>query len=80
MAITYEGLVTFLTDELALDPGEIAPDRLLFSTGLIDSFSLVSLMSYLEAEGGFMIDPADILLENFDSLDRIMNYVSRVAA
>lgn len=80
MPVTYEGLVQFMEDELAVDPAEISPDTLLFSEGIIDSFALVSLMTFLEQEGGFMVDPADVNLENFDSLDRILNYVSRVAA
>ena len=80
MAVTYEGLVNFLVDELAVDPAEISPNALLFSGGVIDSFSLVSLLTYLETEGGFMIDPADVNLENFDNLDRILKYTSRMAA
>jgi acyl carrier protein/D-alanine--poly(phosphoribitol) ligase subunit 2 len=80
MAVTYEGLVNFLVDELAVDPAAISPSALLFSGGVIDSFSLVSLLTYLETEGGFMIDPADVNLENFDNLDRILKYTSRMAA
>ena len=80
MAVTYEGLANFLADELAVDPAEIAPTALLFSRGVIDSFSLVSLLTYLETAGGFMIAPADVNLENFDTIDRMLEYASRMAA
>lgn len=80
MPVTYASLVQFMEDELAVDPGDIAPDALLFSRGVIDSFALVSLMTYLEQEGDFMVDPADVTLDNFDSLERILDYVSRVTA
>jgi len=80
MPVTYEALVRFMEDELAVDPADIAPDTLLFSRGLIDSFALVSLMTYLEQEADFMVDPTDVNLDNFDSLERILNYVSRVSA
>ena len=45
MAVTYQGLYDFLVEELAVDPEEITADTLLFSTALVDSFSLVTLMT-----------------------------------
>jgi acyl carrier protein len=80
MSVTQESLIQFLEEELAVDPGDISPDTLLFSTGVIDSFALVTLMTFLESQGDFLIDPTDVNLENFDSIDRILGYVSRVAA
>jgi acyl carrier protein len=80
MPVTYNNLVQFMEDELAVERDEIAPDTLLFSRGVIDSFALVSLMTYLEQEGDFMVDPTDVNLDNFDSIERILSYVSRVTA
>lgn len=80
MAITETGLVGFLQDDLAIDVSDIASDTLLFSTGIIDSFALVTLMTYIEVEGGVRISPADVNLANFDSISRILNYVERVSA
>jgi acyl carrier protein/D-alanine--poly(phosphoribitol) ligase subunit 2 len=80
MAVTYERLVNFLAEELAVDPAELKPTAPLFSTGIIDSFSLISLLTYIETEGGFTIDPADVNLENFDNLERMLKYASRMAA
>jgi len=77
MAVTETELLEFLEDELAIDRAEIVLDTLLFSSGLIDSFSLVSLLGFLETAGGFMIDPADVTLDNFDSLARILAYAAR---
>jgi acyl carrier protein len=80
MAVTEDELLAFLEEELAIDRADIAPGALLFSSGLIDSFSLVSLLSFLETHGGFSVDPEDVTLENFDSLDRILAYLARQAA
>lgn len=80
MAISETGLVEFLRDDLAIDVSDIAPDTLLFSTGIIDSFALVTLMTFIETEGGVRISPADVNLANFDSISRILNYVDRVSA
>jgi acyl carrier protein len=80
MSVTYDRLARFMIDELALPEAEVSADALLFSSGVIDSFSLVSLLTYLETEGGVLIDPADVNLENFDSINRMLRYVERVAA
>ena len=74
MTLTYDGLSRFLSEELAVDTKTIDRDTPLFSSGLIDSFSLVSLMAYLEKESGILIEPADIELKNFDTLGRILAY------
>ena len=70
----------FLEQELAVDTSQIDDSTLLFSAGIMDSFAIISLMTYLETEGGLCIDPADVTLENMDSIGRIMDYVSRVHA
>lgn len=77
MAVTEEGLIGFLSDDLAIETSDIAADTLLFSTGIIDSFALVTLMTYIETEGGVRIAPADVNLANFDSISRILKYVER---
>ena len=79
MAVTYQGLYDFLVEELAVDPEEITADTLLFSTALVDSFSLVTLMTYIENESGLFIPPTDVNLENFDSISRILKYVAAQA-
>jgi acyl carrier protein len=80
MAITQESLLRFLEEEVALDTADIEPETLLFSTGLIDSFSLVTLLSFLETEGGFRISPGDVTLENFDSIERMLAFANNVTA
>lgn len=80
MALTYDDLSRFLQDELALQPDEVKADTPLFSSGLVDSFSLVSLMTFIETQTGITIGPADVTLDNFDTLGRILNYVRAMAA
>jgi acyl carrier protein len=79
MTLTYADLARFIEDELAVD-AELGEGTLLFSSGLIDSFSLVSLMSFIEEEGGVRIAPSDVKLENFDSIERILAYLARATA
>ena len=72
--INEEKLREFLEDELAVDVSDITTDSLLFSTGVVDSFALVSLMTFLEDEGDIRVSPADVNLDNMDSIARVLNY------
>lgn len=49
----------------------------LFSSGLIDSLSVMDLVGVVESALGQVIPPADITLENFDSIERIIAYSRR---
>jgi acyl carrier protein len=76
--ITQQSLLTFFHEQLAISTDDIGEDTLLFSNGIIDSFALISLMSYLEKEGGFRMRPTDVNLDNLDSVSRIVKYVQSV--
>ncbi len=80
MSITTESMVQFLKDDLAVDVDDINTETLLFSSGIVDSFALVSMMTFLESEAGIQISPADVNLSNFDSISRILAYVERAQA
>jgi acyl carrier protein len=78
MDLTGDDILDALRTELGLDTKNIVGSTPLFSSGIINSFSLVTLLLYLETRGGFRIPPMDITLENFDSIDRILAYVGRL--
>ena len=78
--LTESGLIAFLEDELGVDTSDIEIETLLFSTGVIDSFALVTLMTYLETDGGFLISPSDVNLLNMDSIARMLAYAKRMKA
>jgi acyl carrier protein len=75
--VSESKLLTFLAEDLGIDTSEITAASPLFSTGVIDSFALVSLMTYLEDEGGFRLSPVDVNLDNLDSVDRIVAFCRR---
>lgn len=77
MALSFEEFRQFLTEELGVESDKIEPETLLFSSGLIDSFSLVVLMTFIENAGEVSIAPSDVTLDNFDSVNRMLNYVER---
>ncbi|MBL9060753.1 MAG: acyl carrier protein [Mangrovicoccus sp.] len=75
--INRASVVEFLEAELGVDLSDVANGDPLFSTGIVDSFALVTLMMYLEQQGGFRINPGDVTLDNFDTIDRIVAFCNR---
>lgn len=55
-------------------------DTELFSSGKIDSLSVLELVNFVEGEIGCSIAPNEITLENFDTINRIVSYAQKIAA
>jgi len=70
-------LTAMIADQVGMDATEIAPDQLLMSSGILDSFGLVTVLSLVEEAVGREIAPADLTFENFDSVERILAFVER---
>ncbi|HRM74635.1 MAG TPA: phosphopantetheine-binding protein [Paracoccus sp. (in: a-proteobacteria)] len=77
MSLIKDDLINYVQTEL--NAGEdIAGDTELFSSGMLDSVSMVGLISYVEDKGGVHIQPGDVTLDNFDTIDAILEYVTRL--
>ena len=57
--------------------GPINSDTLLFSTGLIDSMTIVEIIVLVEECWDIQVDPSDLSMDNFDSIAAISGYVLR---
>jgi len=73
-------LFSFLSDDIGIDTSGIGEETLLFSSGVIDSFALINLITFIEEQAGIRVSPADVNLDNLDSVSRILAYVSRTVA
>lgn len=51
------------------------PDTLLVETGIIDSLGLFKLVAFIEDEYKIKIEPEDILIENFATLNDIVKMI-----
>lgn len=84
MAVNGDDILTqarrFLCNELGYTPEEIADGTPLFTSGLVDSFTFVGMVSLVELRLGRTLDPEEVTIENFDSLRRIAHFVERAAA
>ncbi|HPJ98608.1 MAG TPA: acyl carrier protein [Candidatus Hydrogenedentes bacterium] len=80
MALARNALINYICSTFGLDDGELDDDTLLFSDGLLDSFCMVSLISYVESEAGITFRPTEVNLDNLDSVARILAFVERKTA
>ncbi len=79
MTVTSTDLRSYLTGTLNFDLPGVSDSDPLFSSGLVDSFAMIDLIMFLETRGGIRIPPADITLDNFDTLERIVAFMARNA-
>lgn len=77
MSEIIDKLKEYMREELEIDTADLETNTALFSTGIIDSFSLVSLLTFVETTFDFRIGPTDVNLANFDSLERMLAYIER---
>jgi acyl carrier protein len=75
MALDRESLRHYLQEKQGVEPEGFEDDTMLFSSGLIDSFSMVKLIMFVEDAAGLRVHPADVTLDNFDSIERILAFV-----
>jgi acyl carrier protein len=75
MPLASDTIKTYLSDRLGVDVSDLTDASPLFSSSLVDSFSLVELITFIETAGGIKVDAWDVTLENFDSIERILSYV-----
>ncbi|MFO1137470.1 MAG: phosphopantetheine-binding protein [Paracoccus sp. (in: a-proteobacteria)] len=78
MSLSKDNLISYVQTELNIDE-PIAGDTELFSTGMLDSVSMVGLISFIESKGGVDVQPADVTLDNFDTIDAILDYIQHRA-
>ena len=74
-SLTHE-LVTFIDEEVSAGFEPVEPGTDLMMTGLVDSLGVVLIVDWLENGLGIRIDPADVVLENFVSVDSMVAYVA----
>lgn len=78
MPLTAQDLIAFLRDDMNIEDS-IAPETELFSTGLLDSIAMMNLIAFIEERGKIEVRPADVTLENFDTIQRITDYALAAA-
>jgi acyl carrier protein len=70
-------ILEYVIEEYAGEDDKITYDTPLISSGLVDSFSMVSLKRFLEVKYKISIPDADATPEAFDSVNKIADLVTR---
>lgn len=73
-----DDLVAFICDDAGLNAGDFDDETELFSKGYIDSFTMSSLLAFVEDHAGVEVAQSDVTLENFDTVTRIVAFVDRL--
>jgi acyl carrier protein len=77
-----EAVLEYVIDEYIDedDDLEVDADTALISSGIVDSFSMVSLKAFLEKKYDIRIDDDDATPDAFDTVNSIVNIVDRYLA
>jgi acyl carrier protein len=70
-------ILKYVIEEYAEEGDKLSYDTPLISSGLVDSFSMVSLKRFLEMKYKISIPDADASPEAFDSVNKIADLVTR---
>lgn len=69
-----EKLLAFINAEVSVSPDPIAAETDLLLTGAVDSLGVVRVTQWLEDELGFEVDPVEVTLDNFQTVDKMVAY------
>ena len=78
--MTKNDILGFLKSQFAIDTQDVDENTGLFSEGILDSFSIVDLVMYIENTSGIKMQPTDVNLDNLDSVAKILNFVAKERA
>jgi acyl carrier protein len=70
----------FIRESFLFGEVTLAPETSFVEGGILDSTSVLELVSFLEERFGIAVEPDEINLENMDSLSRVEAYVLRKQA
>lgn len=66
-----------LARALGRDASKLKSDEVIPEAGLLDSASLMMLIVWYEARFGVSTDDEDLTIDNFGSIDRMVDYLER---
>ncbi len=67
-------LLKFVREDVAVGGIEVVGETDLLLTGAVDSLGVIRITQWLEDEAGIEVDPAEVTLENFQTVDRMIAY------
>lgn len=72
-----QALVAFISENYMVDEDEIPLDQSLIDEGIIDSFGLIEIASYLQTTHGIEIAEDELIRDNFGSVNKMIDFAAR---
>jgi acyl carrier protein len=72
-----EKVKKYIQQSTHVDSGKIQDDSLFFKEGYLDSMGFIMLITFIEDEFDFKTSDADLVEENFESINAISSYIIR---
>ena len=69
-------LVAFVCQSFNATGTDIQMDRSLIDQGIIDSFGLIEITTFIEQEFGVKVNETDMTRESFGSMNKMAHFVS----
>jgi len=70
-----EQLTAFIQDEIVLDDVVVTGEFDLLLSGAVDSLGVIRITHWIEETLGVVVDPGDVTLENFQTIDKMAAYL-----
>ncbi len=78
--LTTTQLIDYINAEISTAAEPVGADTDLLLTGAVDSLGVVRITQWMEDNLGTQVDPLDVTLENFQTVDRMVAYVTSKSA
>ena len=75
--LVKEKVRTYVLQAVYVDKEKIKDDSLIFKEGYFDSMGFMVLITFLEEEFGIKTSDADLVEENFESINAITDFIIR---
>lgn len=72
-----EKIKSYIHQAAHVSPDKIQNDSLIFKEGYFDSMGFMLLITFIEEEFNIKVGDADLLEENFESINAITNFISQ---
>jgi acyl carrier protein len=74
---TQDRIKQYIVEASHADANKIKKDSLIFKEGFFDSMGFIMLITFLEEEFGIKTIDADLIEENFESINAISDFINR---
>jgi len=76
-AVVQEKIKQYILQASHVEANKIKNESLIFKEGFFDSMGFIMLITFLEEEFGIKTIDADLIEENFESINAISDFVKR---